>query len=177
MLQTGNLKSEIYEHFHGFKVIEVAKRNAGLQDVHNTEYLLPKIRNSQSVLEVDKILKTCVFQGKGIHPRKFCRRWFGLEDLDDNRQPYYTEKLILAIESEHGYREKCIKLIAKVLKIKPNTVHRWGKGVEFDKIPSDKREQYETYLSYVDSLRAITLNIAGSNEDLLVELLHCLEFK
>jgi hypothetical protein len=100
-----------------------------------------------------------------------------MEDLDKYGRPRYTEKLILAMESEHGYREKCINLIARVLKVKPNTVHRWGKGVEFDKIPPDKRDQYEMYLGYVDSLRIITLNLAGLNEDFLLELLRCLEFK
>lgn len=172
MSHINNFQAGIRHNFEGIKEIKLAEPSAGLQqDVWNTEDF-SKIKNHQSVRVVDRILKTCVNQGKGIHPRIFCRRWFGLEDLDDNGRPRYTEELILAMESEHGYREKCINLIARVLKIKPNTVHRWGKGVEFDKIPLDKREQYEMYLGYVDSLRLITRSLAGLNEDFLVRLLH-----
>ncbi len=167
-----NFQAGIRHNFEGIKGIKLAEPSAGLQqDVRNIEDF-SKIKSHQSVRVVDRILKTCVNHGKGIHPRIFCRRWFGLEDLDDNGRPRYTEELILAMESEHGYREKCINLIARVLKIKPNTIHRWGKGVEFDKIPPDKREQYEMYLGYVDSLRLITRSLAGLNEDFLVRLLH-----
>lgn len=173
MSHISNFPAGIRHKFEGIKRIELAEPSVGLQqDVRNTEDFSTKIKNHQSVRVVDKILKTCVNHGKGIHPKIFCRRWFGLEDLDVNGRPRYTEELILAMESEHGYREKCINLIARVLKIKPNTVHRWGKGVEFDKIPSDKREQYEMYLGYVDSLRLITRSLDGLNEDFLLRLLH-----
>jgi len=172
MSHISNFPVGIRHNFHGIKGIDLAEPSASLQqDVQNTEDFSTEIKNYQSVRVVERILKTCVNHGKGIHPRRFCRRWFGLEDLDVNGRPRYTEKLILAMESEHGYREKCINLIAKVLKIKPNTVHRWGKGVQFDKIPLDKREQYEMYLGYVDSLRLITRSLAGLNEDFLLRLL------
>jgi hypothetical protein len=178
MSPMSNSQAEICHNSEEIKVIDIAETSAGIQqDLRNTEYFPTKIKNHQSVRIVDRILKTCVYHGKGIQLRKFCRRWFGMEDLDKYGRPRYTEKLILAMESEHGYREKCINLIARVLKVKPNTVHRWGKGVEFDKIPPDKRDQYEMYLGYVDSLRIITLNLAGLNEDFLLELLRCLEFK
>lgn len=158
------------------KGIKPAEPSAKLQqNVQPSENLTTKVRKPQSVRGVDKFLIKCVYHGKGIHARKFCRRWFGMEDLDKYGRPRYTEAQILAMESDHGYREKCINLIAKVLKIKPNTVHRWGKGVEFNKIPPDKQEQYEMYLGYVDIIRLITLSIAGLNEDLLLQLLHRLE--
>ncbi len=172
MSPISNFPAVIRHNFEGVKGIELAEPSAGLQqDVRNREDFSTKNKNHQSVRVVDRILKTCVNHGKGIHPRIFCRRWFGLEDLDVNGRPRYTKELILAMESEHGYREKCINLIARVLKIKPNTIHRWGKGVEFDKIPPDKREQYEIYLGYVDTIRSLTLSIAGLNECLLLELL------
>ncbi len=178
MSHTSNLPVGIRRNFEGIKRIELAEPSTGLQqDVRYTEDFSTKIKSHQSVRVADRILKTCVSHGKGIHPRIFCRRWFGLEDLDINGQLRYTEKLILAMESEHGYREKCINLMARVLKIKPNTIHRWGKGVEFDKVPPDKREQYEMYLGYVDSLRLITKSITGLNEDLLLKILRRLEFK
>ncbi len=141
----------------------------------DTQYFPTTIKNHQLTQASSQILKICVTHGKGLHPRKFCRRWFGLENLNEYGRPRYTKEQILAMESEHGYREKCINLIARILKIKPNTIHRWGKGVEFDKIPLDKRLQYEMYLSYVDSLRVLTMNLAELNENLAVRLLHQLE--
>jgi len=173
MPHISNLSTETRHNFDRIKGIDLAKSRAGLQqDFRNTKDFPMINKNPQSVRVVERILTRCVNHGKGIHPRIFCRRWFGLEDLDVNGRPRYTEELILAMESEHGYREKCINLIARVLKIKPNTVHRWGKGVEFNKIPLDKREQYEMYLGYVDSLRLISRSLAGLNEDFLLRLLH-----
>ncbi|MGL5074675.1 MAG: hypothetical protein ACRDBG_02385, partial [Waterburya sp.] len=118
-----------------------------------------------------QILKSCIASEQSLHPRIFCRRWFGLEDIKENGRPRYTEDQILLLESEHGYREKCINQIAQVLKIKPNTVQRWGKGVEFDKIPPDKRQQYETYLGYADLMRILAMGMARQNKNLLLDLL------
>ena len=118
-----------------------------------------------------KIIKTCIASEQSLHPRIFCRRWFGLEDIRENGRPRYTEDQIILLESEHGYREKCINLIAKILKIKPNTVQRWGKGVQFDKIPPDKRQQYETYLGYADLMRLLAMGMARQNQNLLLDLL------
>jgi hypothetical protein len=118
-----------------------------------------------------QIIKSCIAPEQSMHPRIFCRRWFGLEDIKENGRPRYTEEQILMMESEHGYREKCVNLIAKVLKIKPNTIHRWGKGVEFDKIPPDKRQQYETYLGYADLMRILAMGMARQNKNLLLDLL------
>lgn len=173
MSHTSNLPVGIRRNFEGIKRIALAEPSTGLQqNVRSTEDFSTKIKSHQSVRVANIILRTCVSHGKGIHPKIFCRRWFGLEDLDDNGRLRYTEELILAMESEHGYREKCINLIARVLKIKPNTIHRWGKGVEFDKIPPDKQEQYEMYLGYVNSLRLITRSLDGLNEDFLIRILH-----
>ncbi len=159
--------SVICSEFNVTEELEENNSGANLQKlVHDVQFFLAENGKAQSTLEVEVVLKKLVYQGKSIHPRKFCRRWFGLEDIGNSQQPYYTEDLILAIEFEHGYREKCINLIARVLKIKPNTVHRWGKGVEFDKIPADKREQYEIYLGYVDTMRNLIIK--------LVELKGCL---
>lgn len=118
-----------------------------------------------------QILTTFIASEQSLHPRIFCRRWFGLEDIKENGKPRYTEEQILLLESEHGYREKCIKLIAKILKIKPNTIQRWGKGVEFNKIPPDKKQQYETYLGYIDLLRLLSMGLTRQNKTLLIDIL------
>ena len=124
-----------------------------------------------------KIQRICINRGIAIHPRKFCRRWFGLEVINEYGRPRFTESQILAMELEHGYREKCINLISRILNIKPNTIHRWGKGVSFDKIPADKQQNYEIYLGYVDSIRVITASLTELNEDLLLRLLQRLEIR
>ena len=115
-----------------------------------------------------KILKACTSKKKGIHPRIFCRRWFGLETTKENGQARYQEEQILAMESEYGYREQCINLLAKLLKIKPNTIQRWGKGVEFNQIAPEKLIQYETYLSYIDTIRVMTVSCAELDRELLI---------
>ena len=124
-----------------------------------------------------KIFKATIRNQQGIHPRRFCRRWFGLEAKNEYGRPRLTEEEILEMESEHGYREKCINLIARMLKIKPNTIHRWGKGVAFDKIPADKQQKYEIYLGYVDTIRVITTNLKELDEHLLLRLLRRLEMR
>ncbi len=136
-----------------------------------------KNRKNQLVKLAGKIFKTSISYKQGIHPRKFCRRWFGLEAINEYGRPRFTEEEILAMESEHGYREKCINLIARMLKIKPNTVHRWGKGVAFDKIPADKRQKYEIYLGYVDTIRVITTSLTKLDEHSLLKLLERLEMR
>lgn len=117
-----------------------------------------------------QLLKICIAEERSIHPRQFCRYWFGLDSVNEYGKPRYTEPQILAIENEHGYREKCINLIAKILKVKPNTVHRWGKGVQFNKIPPDKCRQYETYLGYVYCLREIAVILDQLDENYLSQL-------
>ena len=123
------------------------------------------------------ILKTSVSYRQGIHPKIFCRRWFGLSAVNENGKPCFTQGQILAMESEYGYREKCINLIARLLKIKSNTIQRWGKGVSFEKIPASKREKYESYLGYVDAIRIITLNLTELDEALLLKLLEQLKMR
>jgi hypothetical protein len=170
-------KTAIGDKIERTKKIELAKtREEHQQDVPANEYPTTINSKHQAVRKTEQLLKKCVYNRKGIHPRKFCRRWFGMENLNKYGRAYYTEEQIVAIESEHGYREKCINLIARVLKIKPNTVQRWGKGVEFTKIPLCKQEEYEKYLAYVDTIRIMSLSIARFNEELLLKLLHDLDF-
>ena len=135
----------------------------------------PKYRNNRSDNLTAKILDNSFNYAKGIHPRLFCRRWFGLSAINKNGRPRFTEEQILAMESEHGYREKCIHLIAKILKIKPNTIQRWGKGVLFDKIPVDKKQKYKIYLGYVDAIRVITTSLGELDEASLLKMLQELE--
>ncbi|MGK7951693.1 MAG: hypothetical protein AB4368_23625 [Xenococcaceae cyanobacterium] len=141
------------------------------------KYLTSFNRENQLGNLTTKILKTSVSHKQGIHPRIFCRRWFGLEVIKKDGRPRFTEEQILAMESEHGYREKSINLIARILKIKPNTIHRWGKGVAFDKIPADKRQKYEIYLGYVDAIRVITMSLTELDENSLLRLLRQLEMR
>lgn len=143
----------------------------------NESYSRTQNRDNQLIALTSKILKTSVSNKQSIHPRIFCRRWFGLSAINENGRPRFTKRQILAMEAEHGYREQCINLIAKLLKIKPNTVHRWGKGVTFDKIPADKKQKYELYLSYIDAIRIITSSLAELDEALLFKLLQQLEIR
>ncbi len=130
-------------------------------------------REHQLINLTTKILRISCKQS--IHPRIFCRRWFGFSVLNKDGKPRFTEEQILAMESEHGYREKCINLIARLLKIQPNTIHRWGKGVAFDKIPVDKQQKYELYLGYVDAIRVITASLTELDENSLLKVLRRLE--
>ena len=127
-------------------------------------------QNKASDKLISKMLKACLTRRQGMHPKRFCRRWFGLEATRENGRPRYEEEEILAIEAEYGYREKCINLIARLLQIKPNTVHRWGKGVEFDKIARDKLVKYELYLGYIDTIRVMITSCAKLDEALLIKL-------
>ena len=154
--------------------IALAENKFGFQD---ESYSRTQNRNNQLGNLTSKILKTSTSYKQGIHPRAFCRRWFGLEVINEYGRPRFTEEQILAMESEHGYREKCINLIARILKIKPNTIHRWGKGVAFDKIPADKRQKYEIYLGYVDAIRIITTSLKELEEASLLRLLRQLEMR
>ncbi len=154
--------------------VALAETNINLQ---RASYSRLKNRENQLIDLTIKILKTSVSYKQGIHPRKFCRRWFSLEVINEHGRPRFTEEQILAMESEHGYREKCINLIARILKIKPNTIHRWGKGVAFDKIPANKRQKYEIYLGYVDVIRVITTNLTELDKHSLLRLLRQLEMR
>lgn len=147
------------------------------QHFRNHRHLLDRSRINSSAEVALKIQKVCINCGQGIHPRRFCRRWYGLEAISEDGRPRFTEGLILAMELEHGYREKCINLLARILQIKPNTIQRWGKGVDFDKIPADILQKYEIYLGYVDAIRVITTSLKQFDEDSLLKLLRRLEVR
>lgn len=66
--------------------------------------------------------------------REFCQRWF--RSTEDE-------------ERARGYRERCVALLARVLKVKENTIQRWGSGIDFENMP----EQYEVTLAYADIIR------------------------
>ena len=148
------------------------KNQFGFQD---KSYSRTQNRNTQLIALTSKIFQTSTSFKQGIHPRLFCRRWFGLLATNENGRPRFTQEQIEAMESEHGYREKCINLLAKLLKIKPNTIHRWGKGVAFDKIPADKLQRYKIYLGYIDAIGVISKSLAELDEASLLKLLRQLE--
>lgn len=160
-----------------------ASRNSGIYSDKNKFGFQEKcyLHDCNKSMQIDslviKIIEASINDKQSIHPRRFCRRWFGLEALNEARRPRFTEGQILAMESEFGYREKCINLIANILKIKCNTIHRWGKGVAFDKIPSDKGQKYEAYLGYVDAIRVIANSLTELERDTLLRLLRQLEMR
>lgn len=167
-------------HRHNSKVAENIDKYSNTAIYHNSQhqkYLSDKININTSNEIASKIQRVCINRGVGIHPRKFCRRWFGLEVISEYGRPRFTESQILAMELEHGYREKCINLISRILNIKPNTIHRWGKGVSFDKIPADKQQNYEIYLGYVDSIRVISMSLTELDRNSLLRLLGLLEIR
>lgn len=133
---------------------------------------IPYSDRHQTSNNIEREIRTiCLEKQRAIAPRMFCRRWFGLEKLDRNGKRFLTEEQILVIEAEYGYREKCINLIAEALLVKPDTVQRWGKGVEFDNLPNGKRKKYEVCLGYLDSLRAIVSCLSLADERLLQRIL------
>jgi hypothetical protein len=83
-----------------------------------------------------------------MRPRDFCREWFNATPDD---------------EKEWGYRQKCIKLLAEVVGLEQHTVDRWGKGIEFAKMPP----QYENTLSYAISLKRVIEAAATGNPTIL----------
>lgn len=166
------IRATVLKNSNSNNNIAFAENNLDFQDE-----LYSRNRNNQLVNLTTKIFVTSTSYKQGIHPRIFCRRWFGFDTIKENGQPRFTEGQILAMESEHGYREQCINLISRLLKIKPNTIHRWGKGVAFDKIPADKREKYEMYLGYVDAIRVITTSLTELDENSLLRLLRRLEMR
>ena len=150
------------------------KNQFGFQD---KLYSRTQNKNTQLITLTSKIFQTSTSFRQGIHPRLFCRRWFGLSATNENGKALFTEGQIKAMESEHGYREKCINLLARLLKIKPNTIQRWGKGVSFNKIPAEKLRRYEIYLGYIDAIRVITMSLTELDEASLLKVLRQLEVR
>lgn len=68
-----------------------------------------------------------------IDPWEFCQRY-----LPDRVQP-----------GEWGYRARCVKLLASVLEISPDSVERWGS--RFERMPRWARRQ----ISYLDRLAVL----------------------
>lgn len=83
--------------------------------------------------------------------REFCQRWFKSTGEE---------------EQVRGYRERCVALLARVLRIKENTIQRWGAGIEFEEMP----EQYEVTLAYADIIREL-IERTRSQTDLLQDIL------
>jgi len=77
--------------------------------------------------------------------REFCQRWFKATPED---------------EQVRGYREKCVALLSKVLRVKENTIQRWGKGIDFENMP----EQYEVTLAYADIIREMIESVSSRTE-------------
>jgi len=84
-----------------------------------------------------------------MKPREFCRQWFNASEEG---------------EQEWGYRQKCIKLLAEVIGLEQHTVDRWGKGVDFPKMP----EQYKNTLSYAIALKRV-VEAAGTGNPVILQ--------
>ncbi len=72
---------------------------------------------------------------KPVKPREFCRLWFGADE---------------AMENTRGYRAECVRLLSRVLGVRPETINsKWGEGIDFEKMP----DQYEKTLAYANCVR------------------------
>jgi hypothetical protein len=89
-----------------------------------------------------------------MQAREFCRRWF---------------KATPEQEMERGYREKCVNLLSQILKVRPNTIQRWGKGLDL-KTP----ESYAVTLAYADIIREL-IEATHQGTDLLKLVLENLD--
>ena len=87
--------------------------------------------------------------------REFCRRWFKSSEED---------------EQVRGYREQCVVLLSKVLRVRENTIQRWGSGLDFEKMP----EQYEVTLAYADIIREM-IEAVSTKTDMLTLVLDKLQ--
>lgn len=87
--------------------------------------------------------------------REFCQRWFKATEED---------------EQIRGYREKCVVLLAQVLRVRENTIQRWGKGIDFENMP----EQYEVTLAYADIIREMLEAVSTKTDmvELVLNRLH-----
>jgi hypothetical protein len=78
-------------------------------------------------------------------PREFCQRWFRSTPED---------------EQQRGYREKCVALLSKVLRIRENTIQRWGGGIDFERMP----EHYQVTLAYADIIREMVESVSQKTD-------------
>jgi len=90
-----------------------------------------------------------------MEPRDFCRRWFAATAEE---------------EAARGYRGKCVFLLSEILKVKENTIQRWGSGLEFENMP----EPYKATLAYVDIIRCM-IEATHGQTDLLPMVLTLIE--
>lgn len=83
----------------------------------------------------------------------FCDRWHRLDQLSNEERS--------KARSKHGYRAKCVRLIAAVLRVEESTVNSWG--ARFERMP----EHYQTSLAYADVIRQ---NLQASADTSLLDL-------
>ncbi|MGD1910907.1 MAG: hypothetical protein ACFB2X_08645 [Rivularia sp. (in: cyanobacteria)] len=124
---------------------------------------------------VYKIRQLCINHPEGMSPQRFCRRYFGYEAKNEFGQPRFTEMEIQEIEKQRGYRQQAINLLSEILKVKTNTIQRWGHSLNFENIPEDKQASYQAYLYYVDSIRIITASLQNLNRESLLKIIRELQ--
>ena len=71
----------------------------------------------------------------------FCSLWFNADSED---------------QQERGYKAKCVALLSKALKVRENTIQRWGS--KFENMP----DQHEATLSYLAIIHNI-VQVANSH--------------
>ncbi|GAX46324.1 hypothetical protein NIES4075_73450 [Tolypothrix sp. NIES-4075] len=68
---------------------------------------------------------------------------------------YYLNGLppdeIAELETESGYRKRCVKLLAKVIGLTERAVRTWGKGLNFEKMPECHKKTLAYALAAVKS--------------------------
>ncbi len=122
-----------------------------------------------------KIRKICFATSGGMHPRKFVRRYKGLENFNQFGHYKFSEMQIREIENDRGYRQQAINLLSEVLRLKTDTLNKWGQGSEFAKIPITKQAHYEASLLYFDTIRVLTANLEYLPSEILLKILQDLK--
>lgn len=122
-----------------------------------------------------QIHRHCITEPGGMKARRFIRRYYGLESLDQFGRRKFDEEQILEIESSRGYRQQAINILAEILRLKTDSVNKWGEGCDFAKIPIGKKSHYEATLLYFDTIRILTSILEHLPSEVLVRTLR--EFK
>lgn len=114
---------------------------------------------------IHEIFRLCLH--RSMSPRVFYIRFLGFAGK--------SEAELSAIESERGHKQRVIQLLSRILRIKPETVQKWGTQFLFDRIPKEKKGAYQRHLGNVDSIRVLVSNLHFLDRRVLINILHQLE--
>lgn len=84
MITKNTNQIRFFNHFNEIKEVRQDEVVAKFQHAVETPQYFPRYITKPKSNELGyKILKTCINPQQGIHPRIFCRRWFGLEEVNE----------------------------------------------------------------------------------------------